>query len=192
MARPKSNLRSGGLAVGVSLSVLAAGIAGAASRAPLPMQIRQARILVLKGQRELRVYSADSLLRTYPIALGLNPVPPKARSGDHATPEGPYYVCSKNPRSQFLLALGLSYPGPGDAERGLRARLISRRQYRGILEAARRLSAPPWNTALGGAIFIHGGGSSADWTWGCIALADSDITELYPRIPVGTPVVIQP
>jgi lipoprotein-anchoring transpeptidase ErfK/SrfK len=50
----------------------------------------------------------------------------------------------------------------------------------------------PWNTALGGEIFIHGHGSGSDWTWGCVALDDADIQELYSLIPVGTPVRIHP
>ena len=43
---------------------------------------------------------------------------------------------------------------------------------------------------LGGEIFIHGRGSGSDWTWGCIALDDPEMKELFDAIPVGTPVVI--
>jgi murein L,D-transpeptidase YafK len=109
-----------------------------------------------------------------------------------ATPEGSYVVCRKNPRSQFLLSLGLNYPNGPDADRGLAAGLINRRQHRQITEAARTGGCPPWNTALGGEIFIHGRGSATDWTWGCVALDDDDVRELYPRVAVGTPVVIEP
>ena len=40
--------------------------------------------------------------------------------------------------------------------------------------------------------YIHGNGASSDWTWGCVALENEDIEELYQAIPVGTPVTIKP
>ncbi|HYN42643.1 MAG TPA: L,D-transpeptidase, partial [Thermoanaerobaculia bacterium] len=83
-------------------------------------------------------------------------------------------------------------PNPADAARGLEAGLITRRQHRQIVERVRAGGCPPWNTALGGEVFIHGSGSATDWTWGCVALDDDDIRELFPRIPVGTPFVIEP
>src|SRR5512132_2866550 len=91
------------------LTVLAAFLFLAADpnvAAPLPALVPKPRIVVLKAQRELRLYSGNTLLKTYRIGLGLNPVPPKQRSGDHATPEGSYFVCLKNPHSQYLLSLG--------------------------------------------------------------------------------------
>lgn len=159
---------------------------------PLPAAIRNPRIVVHKARRELLVFSGETLLKKYRAALGSNPVPPKERQGDRATPEGTYVVCRKNPQSRFFLSLGLSYPNPADAERGLRTGLVTRRQHRQIVESARTGACPPWDTALGGQIFIHGRGSATDWTWGCVALDDDDIRELYARVPVGTPVVIEP
>jgi murein L,D-transpeptidase YafK len=97
----------------------------------------------------------------------------------------------KNPKSQYYLSLGLSYPNIQDAERGLREGLISREQYDRIAEAIREGRRPPWHTPLGGEIFIHGDGSKKDWTLGCIALHNNDIRELYDVVPVGTPVLIQ-
>jgi murein L,D-transpeptidase YafK len=175
-----------------SLLALALLEASTADGAPLPEALSSPRIHVLKSKRELLLYSGDQLVRTYRVGLGLNPIPPKAAAGDNATPEGSFTVCIKNPKSAFLLSLGLSYPGPSDAERGLAAGLITASQHRQIIQAAKRKTVPPWDTRLGGTIFIHGRGSATDWTWGCIALDDADIQELYPRIPVGTPVQIDP
>ncbi len=175
------------------LLALVLSAAAAATPAPaLPATIPEPRIVVLKARRELRLYTGETLLKTYRVGLGLNPVPPKRRSGDHATPEGAYVVCIKNPRSQFLLSLGLSYPNAQDADRGLEGRLITRSQHRRIRRALALSACPPWDTPLGGEIFIHGRGSSSDWTWGCVVLDDPDIRELYSRIPVGTPVLIEP
>lgn len=187
--------RSGVLCARASLLVLCISLGAALPAeepAPLPRTIEAPRLVVRKARRELLVYSGEALLRTYRVGLGSNPVPPKSRQGDRATPEGRYVVCRKNPRSQFLLSLGLSYPNAADADRGLAAGLITRAQHLRILESARRGACPPWDTPLGGEIFIHGRGSTTDWTWGCVALDDRDVRELYPRVPLGTPVVIEP
>jgi len=149
------------------------------------------RIVVIKSKRLLRLYSNDSLVRTYRVALGLSPVENKERAGDRRTPEGEFYISVKNSRSQFYLSLGLSYPNREHAERGLRDSLITRSQYNQIIAALARKRTPPQNTRLGGEIFIHGNGSKNDWTWGCVALDDGDIRELFDAVPVGTPVFIE-
>ncbi len=51
---------------------------------------------------------------------------------------------------------------------------------------------PPQKTALGGEIYIHGGGTERDWTWGCVALKNEEIEELFAAMPVGTKVTITP
>lgn len=151
-----------------------------------------ARIVVLKSKHELQLMSGGNVVRTYHVALGLEPKLPKVRQGDFATPEGNYYVCSKNPRSRYEMALGISYPSPNDAERGLEAGLITPEEHGRIIGAYVKRAAPPADTPLGGQIMIHGKGSSWDWTEGCIALNHQDIEELFRTIPIGTPVEILP
>ncbi len=158
----------------------------------LPPALEEPRIVVHKSKREIQLLSGRSVVRTYRIALGLEPVKPKRKQGDYATPEGTYYICSKNPQSRYELALGLSYPGPADAERGLAAGLISAAERDAIVAAWNAHTRPPWNTKLGGEIMIHGHGSAWDWTAGCIALNYQDIEELYRVVPVGTSVEIRP
>lgn len=150
------------------------------------------RIEVFKAKRELRLYDGDQLCKTYRVALGTNPIPPKEHEGDRATPEGSYFICYKNPESKFHLSLAINYPNAADAKRGLKDGLISRGEYDEIVQAAAGQTIPPWNTKLGGEIFVHGHGSSPDWTLGCIALENSDIEELYRLVPVGTPITIYP
>jgi murein L,D-transpeptidase YafK len=162
------------------------------ARPELPAPLASPRIVVHKAQRELRLFSGEREVRKYRIGLGLNPVGPKERLRDYRTPEGSYFVCNKNPRSQFYLSLQINYPNEVDAERGLAGRLITKEQRDRILAAVRRRTIPPSNTPLGGEIFIHGRGSSQDWTWGCIALDDPDVKELYRAVPLGTPVEIRP
>src|SRR6185295_8175022 len=164
----------------------------APQRSALKLPLKNPRIVVTKSKRRLELYSDGAVVRTYKIGLGLNPVPDKIRQGDHATPEGDFYVFTKNDKSAFYLSLGISYPNIEDAERGLRDGLISRRQRDAIVAAINRKGTPPQNTALGGDIYIHGNGASSDWTWGCVALENADIKELFDAVPVGTEVTIKP
>jgi L,D-peptidoglycan transpeptidase YkuD (ErfK/YbiS/YcfS/YnhG family) len=60
------------------------------------------------------------------------------------------------------------------------------------MSALSQKKAPPQNTRLGGDIYIHGNGSSSDWTWGCVALDDRDMRQLFDAVSVGTPVKIRP
>ena len=70
--------------------------------------------------------------------------------------------------------------------------MITRAQYDAIVRAIKRKATPPQNTRLGGDIYIHGNGSSSDWTWGCVALENEDIRELFEALTVGTKVTIKP
>src|SRR6266849_1956863 len=161
-------------------------------RQPLKLPLRDPKIVVKKAQRQLLLFSADKLVRTYRIGLGLSPVGDKVRAGDRRTPEGDFYIFTKNDKSAFYLSLGLSYPNVPHAELGLRDGLINRSQYETIMRALKARKAPPQNTRLGGDIYIHGHGSSSDWTWGRVALENEDIRELFDAVNVGTPVTIQP
>jgi murein L,D-transpeptidase YafK len=143
-----------------------------------------------KSARRLTVFSAGEPVRRYRIALGREPLGDKEREGDLRTPEGEFYVCTRNSESNHHRALGLSYPNVEDAERGLAEGMITKREHRAIIDAQRHMTRPPWKTALGGEIMIHGGGTETDWTEGCIALADDEAEELFDALPLGTPVAI--
>lgn len=137
------------------------------------------RILIIKSTRTLSLMKGSQVLKSYKVALGGQPVGAKDRQGDHKTPEGQYVIDRKIPHSQFHLALHLSYPSSADRER------------------AHKLGVPP-----GGDVEIHGLPAAyawlgslhrqTDWTDGCIAVTDHEIEEIYPLIPVGTPVEIRP
>jgi murein L,D-transpeptidase YafK len=149
------------------------------------------KIVVTKSSRRLQLYSDGAVVKTYRVGLGLSPVEDKVKAGDRRTPEGDFYICMKNPHSQFYLSLELSYPNQKHADRGLRDGLITRAQYDQVVSALDRKRVPPQNTRLGGELFIHGRGSQSDWTWGCVALDDKDIRELFDAVPIGTPVRIE-
>jgi len=137
------------------------------------------RVLVRKGERRLYLMRGESVLRSYKIALGLNPVGQKERSGDFRTPEGRYRLTRRNPRSDFFLSIQVSYPNDDDIKR------------------ARRKG---WDT--GGSIMIHGLPNqlkhspiyyeSRDWTDGCIAVTNSDIVEIWLLTADNAPIDILP
>jgi murein L,D-transpeptidase YafK len=137
------------------------------------------RIVVLKAERKLMVYSGDTVLRTMDIALGLMPEGPKQREGDFRTPEGSYFIEEKKSDSDYFLALRISYPNARDVAH------------------ARSLGVDP-----GGEIMIHGLPNAprraeaayrgTDWTDGCIAVSNSDMIDLWRLISVSTPIEIRP
>jgi murein L,D-transpeptidase YafK len=158
---------------------------------PVTPPLKSPKIVIKKAKKKLLLYSEEKLLRAYPVKLGFDPVGEKIRQGDKRTPEGSYYICMKNPRSKYYLSLGLSYPSIEDAERGLAQKLISKNDHDRIVDRISKKSIPPWDTPLGGEIFIHGGGENWDWTYGCVMLCNKDIEELFKVVALGTQVVIQ-
>lgn len=148
--------------------------------APLPPGTRADLLVVQKSARRLLLYSHGSVVRSYRIALGHNPVGPKRREGDHRTPEGRYLIDEHNPDSAFHRSLHVSYPSAADIAR------------------ARAAGYSP-----GGDVMIHGMRNGVgwlgrlrrmarDWTDGCIAVSDAEMDEIYRVVPDGTPIEILP
>lgn len=136
-------------------------------------------ITVAKSERQLSVWRDGHKLKTYRVALGRNPVGAKQQEGDMKTPEGYYKIDSRNPHSDYHLALHVSYPSQEDtaqaAKRGLNAGFDI--MIHGIRNGA------GW---IGAFHRMH------DWTAGCIAVTDEEIEELYRITPDGTPIEIRP
>ncbi len=157
-------------------------------------------IRITKRSKTVWVHRGPDVVRKIPADMAYNFFLDKERRGsnvepDHwRTPEGLYYVVSKNDQSRFYKALVLSYPSADDAKLGKSAGLISEDEYFAILEADQRRALPPMTTALGGWIEIHGEGSGARTTWtrGCVAITNEAIDDLWASVPVGTPVLIEP
>lgn len=164
--------------------------ARATARLPVSLPLTSPRIVIAKSARTLTLLDGDRAIRRYRIGLGSNPLTDKEREGDGCTPEGNFYVCGRNSRSRFHLSLHISYPDPGDAARGVAAGLISLADAEAIRTAHAHRCVPPQRTALGGELFIHGGGGHRDWTRGCVAVGDDEIEELFAAVPDGAPVTI--
>ena len=131
------------------------------------------RIVVNKGRREMLLLRGNTILRSYRVALGRDPVGHKQREGDGRTPEGRYRIDRRNPKSAYHLALHISYPNQADVER------------------AQAAGVPP-----GGDIMIHGlkdgEPREGDWTQGCIAVTNREMDEIWALVPDGTEIEIEP
>lgn len=136
-------------------------------------------ILVIKKHRAMYVYNKGKVIKAYRISLGSCPIGPKHFKDDRKTPEGLYYINGKNPNSAAHKNLGISYPNDSD------------RTY------ARR-----YGKSTGGDVKIHGimngwendkeAFDGVDWTWGCIAVTNEEIDELYAHVSTGIPINILP
>jgi len=130
-------------------------------------------------ERRLVLLHGDTVVRTYKIALGVNPVGQKERAGDLRTPEGRYFLSRRNPRSDYFLSIQVSYPNETDLKRAHRNH---------------------WDA--GGSIMIHGLPNQlkhapayyeiTDWTDGCIALSNADMVEVWLLTPDNAPIDILP
>lgn len=193
----KSNLRTCAiLIVGTIVTITALGfILGLDKHVAMNEKVslpepNEPQIVVHKADRKLELFDGDKLIKTYKIALGNAPLGDKEEEGDMKTPEGEFYIFGKNPKSKYHLGLGISYPDITDAKRGSESGLVSKEEVEQIEAAIARREMPPQKTKLGGEIYIHGGGTASDWTEGCIALSDADVTELYELVGKGTPITI--
>jgi len=149
------------------------------------------RVVVTKHKQTLILYDGAAMLLCLPVVLGQNSAD-KQREGDCATPEGDFYICSKNPASRYHRFLGLSYPNAEDAGRGERDRLITTAEADAIRAAITGRQCPPWKTALGGEVGLHGPCPNVTWTHGCIAMSIAQIERLYDLLDLGDPVTILP
>jgi len=149
-------------------------------------------IIVRKSEKVLELRSSGGGFKRYSVVIGFSPDGDKEVEGDGRTPVGEFYVFTKNGKSQFHRSLGLSYPRVNDARRGLAGAMISEAEHDEIIAAHNDRRKPPQYTALGGEIYIHGGGTDRDSTRGCIGLNDADIEEVFDAVEVGATVVILP
>ena len=149
------------------------------------------RLVITKHVKTLVVFDGEEEVLRIPVVIGKNSGD-KQREGDLATPEGELYICCKNPDSKYHRFLGLSYPNLEDAERGLRDKLISQAEYNEMRDAIAQKKCPPWKTALGGEVGLHGPCPNVTWTHGCIAMSIEQIERLYDLLEIGDEVVIVP
>ena len=130
------------------------------------------------------LYADGQLRMCRRVGLGFSPQGHKQVEGDGKTPEG-WYRTSDKPWSSFDNAIAVHYPNAVDARRAVADGRIGKKTRDTIVRASKQRRVPPQRTAMGGAILIHGGGSGTDWTAGCVALDDADLSELRAHMPAG-------
>ena len=144
------------------------------------------RFEVDKSDRRFFVLAGDRAVRDYPCVLGTVPDGDKMQEGDRRTPEGSFLFRDKYPHAKWHKFIWIDYPNAESRER------FQRRKEEGLL---------PASAAIGGEVGIHGTPKGmdhwimegTDWTWGCIALRNADLDEVYPFIrPRWTRLDIRP
>lgn len=161
----------------------------------------------VKNGRIVRGEKWDGFEINFPvrIALGANP--------NYWTPEGEYFICTRNLYSRFTKFLGISYPSVKDVNTALaRGSFLNKNQIESIKKATLSKEAPPWNTPLGGTFGIHAGPTyqapylrklekqnpdlvyvtQKDNTRGCVAVETRVIDYLFSQVALKTPLLIMP
>ena len=140
-------------------------------------------VLIEQGPHRLHLVAADTVVKSYRVALGWGGPGPKQYEGDARTPIGTYRISGRLPTSPWHVFLAVSYPNLEDWHRYAK------------LKAERRV---PMGAGIGFGIGIHGRGRNMrdgehkeqDWTLGCIALDNPEIEEVAALVRNGTTVVI--
>jgi murein L,D-transpeptidase YafK len=144
------------------------------------------RLQVDKSARRMHVFAGEHFLKSYACVLGEHPEGDKRMQGDRRTPEGSFTFRDKYPHTQWHKFIWIDYPNEESWQR------FRERKASGEIIA---------NADIGGEVGIHGVPEGMDhwislgqdWTWGCIALKNKDIDEIYPFIvPGSTMIDIEP
>jgi len=155
-------------AVGIAVILLL--VAGSSAEEHLAPRAQADRVLVEKREHTLTLLDHGKVLKKYRVALGGDPAGPKARQGDHKTPEGMYQLDRRNAHRQFYRSVHISYPNAQDRARAHKA-----------------------GVAPGGDVMIHGlpngygwlgsGHRARDWTDGSIAVTNAEMDEIWNTVP---------
>lgn len=149
-------------------------------------------IAVSKSAHVVELWQNGQQVKTYKCSTGMANGD-KEMQDDCKTPVGEFYVCLMNGNSAYTRGIGVSYPMTEDAERGLKAGLITEAQYNSIVDTINRKGKPDWYTNLGGEIEIHGcngGVVGGNASRGCIVISNADILDLYSRVAYGDTILI--
>ncbi|MGO2008839.1 L,D-transpeptidase family protein [Vreelandella alkaliphila] len=169
------------------------------SRASIPRHSNELWVLIDDQDATLSVYRGNALVEHYaPISLGRGGAKTQRVRGDNVTPLGEFRINRFNYESQWHIFIGIDYPTPPHARMALEKGIYSQADYDAYFDHYQRHGSPPQNTALGGAIGIHGIGEGDPdihgrfhWTQGCVAVTNEQIERVASLVGVGTRVVIR-
>jgi murein L,D-transpeptidase YafK len=156
---------------------------------------------VSKSSQELLIKDGEDIIKRYRVAFGKGGSGSKRQLGDNKTPTGTYKILEFRENSRFHLFMQISYPNTIDAWYGYKNNLIDGKEFKDIVKAATSNVLPPQNTSLGGYLGLHGIGEVNEeklsihdrhnWTEGCIALKNEEITEIRQYVSIGTTILIK-
>ena len=151
---------------------------------------------VYKASQELVVKEGGKVIKKYQVASGRGGAGTKRQLGDKMTPTGTYKILEFKENSRFHFFMQINYPNPVDAWYGYKNKLINGKEFKDIIRASTVNELPPQDTRLGGYLGLHGIGEITDkkltiherhdWTEGCIALTNEEISELREFVIIGT------
>lgn len=156
-------------------------------------------ILVDTEKLTLEVRDDDRTLVSFSgIAIGRGGTGQYKRRGDKRTPLGWFQVAWVNHKSRFRTFIGLDYPREEHVEKAFKAGAIDAPVRQRVLNDLEQGRLPPQNTPMGGFIGIHGLGAGdmrlhkmSNWTEGCVALTNEQLSQMLRWVSVGTPVLIR-
>ena len=154
------------------------GVVAVETPAPPNVSLSYPYLMVDKLSYTMFLMDNGEMVRRFPIALGQNPTNRKLHQDRASTPEGLYRIINLQPRATYYRAYDLNYPNTVDRER---------------YDLFAELGLLPWpQPDIGGEIQIHGEGIYQNWTWGCIALRNTDMDWLFsrPELRTGIEVLI--
>ncbi len=139
-------------------------------------------VKVFKAKRQVQLMHQNQVIQSYPMRLGFDPIGHKVKEGDGKTPEGQYILDWRNSKSAFYKSLHVNYPNAQDTAK-----------------------AKQLGVSAGGDVMIHGSATTSqveklpslmtylpqkDWTWGCIAVRNIDMDEIWKLVDDGTIITI--
>lgn len=141
-------------------------------------------VLIDKSDYTLGIMNADTVVKLYPVVLGLNPIGDKMQEGDYKTPEGVFGIRDKYPHKNWNYFIWIDYPNEESWVR------FDQRKSEGVISK---------DAKIGGEIGIHGTSEGGDflidnkenWTWGCISLKNHHLNEIYPYFHKKIKITIQ-
>lgn len=139
------------------------------------------KIIVDKSDRRMYLYKNGKQIDSMRVSLGANDYQGrKLKKGDKRTPIGTYRILDKRCHRVKYMAMTISYPNAADRARSAKAG-VNPGSYITIH------GQPHWNADGHGDNYTL----SKDWTFGCIALGNSDLRRLWSKIKVGTPITLR-
>jgi L,D-transpeptidase catalytic domain/Putative peptidoglycan binding domain len=139
------------------------------ARLPIPNvpPLKHPRLMLDKRAYTALLLDGGQVVRRFPIALGPNGISRKLHEDRSSTPEGIYHISGLHPKATYHRAIDIDYPNKTD-------------QARYDFLASQGLLPYP-KPEIGGQVQIHGNGILSNWTWGTIAMRNSDIDWLFNR-----------